>query len=487
MTIHKVPTHIEGFDHLALGGLPVGRTTLVTGTPGSGKSIFASQFLAGAILDSGEAGVCVTFEEKPEDIRRNIAGFGWPVSEWESQGKWAFVDASFDLGGGALETGSYDLGALLARIEHAALRIGAKRIVLDSVGSIFSQLSDSGIVRRELLRIFGRLRELEMTTVVTAETITEGGGLSRHGVEEFAADNVVILRNRLNEERRQRTVEILKFRGTGHHKGESPFTIVSGVGIAVIPLSGLDLEHPASSERVSSGSDDLDQMLGGGFLKGSSILASGSTGAGKTLLVSTFADGGVRAGERVLLLAFEESPDQLRRNAAGWGIDYRTMQNAGKLELICRYPESGTLEEQLIEIKEALARVRPDRVAVDSLSALERIATERSFREFVIGLTAYVREAGATALYTTTTHGLSGGPSWAESHISTITDTILVLRYVEVTGEIQRALAVLKMRGSAHDKRVRQVDIDGTGLHLGVAFDHKTGVVSGRPTALSGT
>lgn len=477
--ITRVPTRIPGFDHLSMGGLPEGRTTLVSGTAGSAKTVFAAQFLAGGIEGSDEAGVFVTFEETPDDVRRNLIGLGWPVAEWEEAGRWAFVDASYPTDEAPLEVGDYDLGALLARIEGAVRRVGATRVSVDSIGSLFSQLSDGSVVRRELLRIFTRLRMLGLTTVLTAERGRDEGPVARFGVEEFAADNVVILRNRREGDRRQRSVEVLKFRGAPHHRGEFPFTIVSGTGISIIPLSALDLRHPSSTERTSSGSEDLDRMLGGGFLRGSSVLVSGSTGTGKTLLATSFVAGGAAAGERTLLLAFEESPQQLRRNARGWGVDYERLEQDGMLRVICAYPESAGLEDHLIRVKDELDEFEPARLAIDGLSALERISSDRSFREFVVGLTAFVKEAGVTALYTATTEGLAGGPSVSEAHVSTITDGILVLRYVESEGQVRRALAVVKMRGSDHDKRVRELTIDGSGPHIGATFDRVTGLISG--------
>lgn len=448
--------------------------------------MFASQFLAGAVRRDGDAGVFVTCEERPQDLRRNMAGFGWDIAAWEGEGRWAFVDASPEPGVEALEVGAYDLGAFLARIEAAVKRVGASRVALDSVGALFGRFRDETAVRRALLRIAARLREMEVTAVATAEQVEEGGAVARHGVEEFVADNVVILRNRLERDRRQRTVEILKYRGTDHHKGEYPFTVVSGEGIAVIPLSALSLQHGASSERIPSGNPELDRMCGGGLLKGSSILVSGATGTGKTLLAAGFVAGGAGASERCLIFAFEESPAQLRRNAAGWGFDLQRMEEEGLLKVVCRYPESSGLEDHLIAIRSAIEEFEPDRVAVDSLSALERIAPERIFREFVIGLTSHIKERELTALYTATTPTLVGGASVSEAHVSTITDSIVVLRYVEVSGSIRRGVAVLKMRGSDHDRQIREFTIGPSGMEVGEAFGHATGLLEGAPRLRAG-
>ncbi len=291
-SIRKIKTEIEGFDLIAKGGLPAGRTTLVSGTSGSAKTIMAAQFLAAGLQKLNEPGVFVTFEESPEDIRRNMAGFGWDIPAWEAAGKWAFVDASPEPGDPHIEAGHYDLGALLARIEHAIRRVSARRVVLDSLGGVFVQLENTATIRRELFRIARALRGLAVTSIITAERLEEHGPISFFGVEEFVSDNVVVLRNVLHEEVRRRTVEILKFRGTDHQKGEWPFTIVPGKGVVVIPLSALELKQKSSEQRIASGCRELDEMCGGGFFRDSIILVAGPTGTGKTLITTQFMAGG---------------------------------------------------------------------------------------------------------------------------------------------------------------------------------------------------
>ncbi len=315
--VPKIATRIEGFDLIANGGIPAARSTLVSGTSGSAKTVFAAQFLAAGISELGEPGVFVTFEESPDDIRRNMAGFGWDIAAWEEQGKWAFVDASPEPCDAPIEIGQYDLGALLARISHAVKKVDARRVVLDSLGGIFAQLANEGIVRCELFRIARALRGMGVTSIITAERLDEHGQISRFGVEEFVSDNVILLRNTLQDEVRRRTVEILKFRGTNHQKGEWPFTIVAGQGIVVIPLSALELKQKSSITRITSGNAELDAMCGGGFFRDSIILVSGPTGTGKTLVSTGFIGGGAAVGEKSLLFAFEESREQLFRNARG--------------------------------------------------------------------------------------------------------------------------------------------------------------------------
>lgn len=480
----KLETKIEGFDLISCGGLPKGRTTLISGTAGSAKTIFASQFLAEGILKADETGVFVTFEESPDEICKNMAGFNWDIPKWQAEGKWAFVDATPSPEIETVYTENYDLGALLARIEYAVKKVHAKRISIDSIGNIFSMLpeSSSANIRSELHRLSIAIKSMDVTAVMTAERTEEYGEIARYGVEEFVADNVIILRNVLEDEKRRRTIEILKFRGTFHQKGEFPFTVTPGRGIIIIPLSAMELKQKSSNIRISSGNRELDEMCGGGFFRDSIVLISGATGTGKTLTVTQFMAQGANNGERSLFFAFEESREQLFRNAVGWGIDFEEMENNGKLKVVCEYPESAGLEDHLIDMKKIIADYKPTRIAVDSLSALERVSTLKSYREFVIGLTCYIKQKEIVALFTSTTPSLLGGTSVTETHISTITDSIILLRYVEVYGEMRRGLTVLKMRGSMHDKEIREFTIDGMGLHIGKAFRNISGILSGNPT-----
>ncbi len=483
--IQKVLTGIPGFDHISSGGLPEGRTTLVSGSAGSSKTIFAVQFLAEGIVKYGQHGVFVTFEERVEDIRRNMRSFNWDIAGWEERGQWAFVDASPSASEMPEIVGSYDLGALMARIEHAIRKTGAKRVSMDSLGAVFNQFSDTSNIRQELFRIASTLKRLEVTAVLTSERTQEYGEIARFGIEEFVADNVIILRNILEDEKRRRTLEILKFRGTFHHKGEYPFTIQSGNGIILMPLSAIELKQKSSNLRITSGSEELDRMCGGGFFRDSIILVSGATGTGKTLMATEFMAGGAQKGERCLLFAFEESREQLFRNATGWGIDFEKMEKDGLLKVICEYPEVAGLEDHLLRIKQEIDLFQPNRVAVDSLSALERVSSLRSFREFIIGLTSYIKHKEIAGLFTSTTTSLMGGSSITEGHISTITDSIVLLRYVELMGEMRRGLTVLKMRGSMHEKHIREFNIDMQGMHIGRPFRDVTGIISGRAHQLT--
>ena len=483
--VQKLPTGIASFDVIAKGGLPKNRTTLLSGTAGSGKTVFAVQFLAAGIQNADEHGVFVTFEESAADIRENMRSFGWDLERWEREGRLAFVDASPDPHVETIESGSFDLGALLARVDNAVRKVGAKRVSVDSLGAVFSQFSDQSIVRRELFRIASALKAMNVTAVLTAERTDDYGPIARFGVEEFIADNVMVLRNVLEEEIRRRTIEILKFRGTDHQKGENPFTIIPNGGLMVIPLSAIQLRQKSSDVRITSGSADLDTMCGGGFFRDSVILVSGATGTGKTLTVTQFLNGGAATGERCLLLAFEESREQLFRNANGWGVDFERLERENLLRVVCDYPEVAGLEDWLISIQGIVEEFKPGRVALDSLSALERVGTMKAFREFVIGFTSFIKQQEITGLMTSTTPTLMGGTSITEGHISTLTDSIILLRYVEMFGEMKRGITVLKMRGSIHDKRIREFTIDQSGMHLGRPFRNVTGILAGAPVHVS--
>lgn len=483
--IKKIETGIEGFDMISEGGLPIGRATLVAGTSGSAKTVFAAQFLAEGIKKKEEPGIFVTFEESPADIRKNVISLGWNIARWEQEGKWLFVDASPVPGEDNLIAGEYDLGALLARIEYAVKKIGAKRISMDSLGAIFGRFYDTKLIRNELFRVAFAIKQLGVTAIITAERTEEYGNIARFGIEEFVADNVIILRNILDSEKRRRTMEILKFRGTSHQKGEYPFTVIKNAGIVAIPLSGIELKQRSSTIRISSGNTELDKMCGGGYFRDSIILVSGATGCGKTMLSTEFAADATRNGERALIFAFEESREQLFRNAIGWGIDFERMEKDGILKVACRYPESEGLEDHLILIKDTINEFKPHRIIVDSLSALERVSTVKGFREFVIALTSFIKHQEIAGFFTATTSDIMGGTSVTEAHISTITDTIILLRYVEIFGEMRRGITVLKMRGSMHDKDIREFNIDGQGMHIGKSFRNITGILSGHPVYTS--
>ena len=482
--VQKTSTLIEGFYEITHGGLPIGRTSLVSGTSGTGKTLLAIQFLYHGIQNSDEPGIFVTFEESPTDIIKNAYSFGWDLQKLVDEAKLFILDASPDPEGQEV-VGNFDLSALIERIQYAIHKYKAKRVSIDSVTAIFQQYEGASVVRREIFRLVSRLKQIGVTSIMTTERVEEYGPVARFGVEEFVSDNVVILRNVLEGERRRRTVEILKLRGTTHMKGEYPFTITNH-GVNIFPLGAMRLTQRSSNVRRSTGIKVLDEMCGGGFFKDSIILATGATGTGKTLLVSKFLEEGCKTGgERAILFAYEESRAQLSRNASSWGINFEEMEDRGLLKVLCSYPESAGLEDHLQIIKSEIEQFKPSLIAIDSLSALARGVSNNAFRQFVIGVTGYAKQEEITGFFTNTTDQFMGSNSITESHISTITDTIILLQYVEIRGEMSRAINVFKMRGSAHDKGIREFSISANGPDIKDSFRNYERIISGSPTRSS--
>jgi circadian clock protein KaiC len=471
--LDRVEVGVPGLELITRGGLPRNRLSLVAGTAGSGKTIFAVQFLAAGITRAAEPGVFVTFEERPDGIRRSMRSLGWDIAAWEADGRWAFVDASPRHHVDTVFTGdSYGLGPLLERISESVRRIGARRVAIDSVGALVTQFDRVAPARQALFRLATTLEDSGVTTVMTTERPEDYGPITQLGFEEFVADNVIILRNALAGEKRRRTVEILKMRGGSHVKGEHLFTLLDGEGIVVVPVSVASIGYGSSSNRLTSGVPALDQMLHGGLFEKSLWLVAGPTGTGKSMLAALFVAGGVKAGQRALLHSFEESHDQLVRNAAGWGVDLAAMERSGRLCIVAEAPEAASLEDHLQRMKAAIEDFRPDRVAIDSLTALQRIATVKSFREYVLGLTMHIKLRSLLGLVTSSAKDFLGAESASELHVSTISDAISLLHYVPVGGEMRRGIQVLKMRGSDHDKTVREFRITDDGMRIEEPFEH---------------
>ncbi|HET9077062.1 MAG TPA: circadian clock protein KaiC [Acidimicrobiales bacterium] len=473
--LERLEVGIPGLDIITRGGLPRGRLSLVAGTAGAGKTVFATQFLASGIRAGGESGVFVTCEERPESIRRNTRSLGWDIGGWESAGRWAFVDASPRNQVDTVFTGDdYGLGPLLARITQAVARVGASRVAIDSVGALVTQFDRVAPARQALFRLADTLHDAGVTTVITAERPEDYGPIAHLGFEEFVADNVIILRNALDGEKRRRTVEVLKMRGGSHRKGEHLFTLLDGEGIVVVPVSVDSIGYGSSEQRLTAGVAELDRMFHGGLFEKSLWLVAGPTGTGKSLLAAQFVAGGVQTGQKALLHSFEESHDQILRNGRNWGVDLAGMEQGGQLRIVAEAPESASLEDHLQRMKATIDEFRPDRVAIDSLTALQRIATVKSFREYVLGLTLHIKWQSLAGMVTSSSKDFLGSETSSELHVSTISDAITLLHYVPAEGELRRGVQVLKMRGSDHDKAVREFHITGRGMEIGEPFDNIT-------------
>lgn len=475
-SVPKVLTGIPGFDDVTMGGLPRRRASVVAGQTGSAKTVFAGQFLAEGVR-RGEAGIFVTLEEPADHLRANLTTLGADVAGWEEEGSWRFVDASPLMYADEEYTqrrGSRGiaLDTLAAQIGHAVDRTGAERLVLDSLNSVLGLHPEPAEARQLLRALIAHLRGMGLTILLTVETPADpSNSLSAFAIEEFVVDNVVLLHNELEGTVRRRTIEVLKMRGAAHHRGRVSFTVLPGRGLVVLPMARRPPAMTEESERrVTTGVAGLDEMTRGGFFDGTIILASGATGTGKTLMVAEFIAGGARNGQQGLLLAFEESRQQVERNARGWGHDFARYEAQGLLDVVALYPEVAGLDDHFVQIQEMVERLRPRRVAIDSLSALERLGSERSYYEFVLRLTTYLKQQGVVALMTLATPVLLGGPSVTEGHISAVADGIVLLRYVEVDGRVRRGVTVLKLRGSGHDSEIREYQITDSGMIVGEPF-----------------
>ena len=476
--MQRVEVGIPGFDSLALGGLPEGRTTLLAGGTGCGKTVFALQFLASGAREFSEPGVLVTFAERPDDLIANSESFGWDLRGLVDDGRLAIVDATPDPE--AVVSGRFDLGGLSSRIAHALAQVQGKRLVLDPIDALLAGFSSAAEVRRAFAAMVLELRALGATTLLAAERSGARGDVARYGVEEFIVDNVVILRNDLDVAYRRRTVEVLKLRGAEHGKGEFPFVIDPKVGIEIVPFSIIEAPRNAAVERMSLGVPELDEMCGGGIYRDSLVLVTGATGTGKTLMSVQFIAAGMAAGERGLLLSFEENPSQLIRNARSWGVDLETARSEGRLRIISRYPERVGLEDLLVEIKHDVDEFAPQRFVIDSMTALEHNAPPRAFREFGVGLTGFLKGRGVGTLMTTTLPTLLGGEHATAVYLSTITDSIIALRYYDLDSEIRRALLVLKLRGGAHASEMHEYEITDSGMRLLGPIRGVRGILAGQ-------
>jgi len=464
--IAKVPTGIGGFDHVAMGGLPARRTTVVAGPAGAAKTLFAAQFLAEGVR-LGQPGVFVTLEEPAADLRANLATLGWDVERWEAAGDWRFVDGSPLTPPEGSGRPNYSIETLAAQIGAAVDKTGAERLALDSLSAVLSLQTD-GVLARQLLRgLVLRLRQMGLTVVLTIETgDNPGGSLTHYGVEEFVADNVVLLRNIHEGTFRRRTVEVLKMRGAMHHKGDVPFTIVPGEGLRVLPVTAPPARSPQGVGRVSSGIAGLDEITHGGLFRGSTTMVSGPTGSGKTMMVTQFAADGLARAETVLIVAYEESHEQVLVNGATLGSDFADHEEQGHLHVVSLYPEVASLDDHLVEVRELVERVRPTRLVLDGLSAMERLGSEQSYRGLLLGITAFVRSRGLATFITASPPAVAGGSS-TSSHVTGLLDTVIVLRHHENGATVQRGIHIQRMRGSSHENTVRELTIDDRGVTVG--------------------
>jgi circadian clock protein KaiC len=474
-SLPKSPTGIAGFDEITGGGLPTGRPALVCGGAGCGKTLFAVSFLVHGATQFGEPGVFMSFEETGDELAQNVASLGFDLPGLIEKKK-LVVDHVRVERSEIEETGDYDLEGLFIRLGFAIDSLGAKRVVLDTVESLFGGLSNQSVLRAELRRLFRFLKAKGVTVVITGER--GDGTLTRQGLEEYVSDAVIFLDHRVNAQVSTRRLRIVKYRGSAHGTNEYPF-LIDEDGITVLPVTSLGLRHAAPTERISTGVARLDTMLGGqGYYRGSTVLVSGTAGSGKTSLAAHFIDAACRRGERCLSFLFEESPAQDIRNMRSIGLDLQPWTERGLLQFHAARPSLHGLEMHLSQMRRAIDRFRPQVVVVDPVSSLLTVASDTEVRATITRLVDHLKTEGITALLTSLTHGRVEDER-SDTAISSIVDTWLLLVAIESSGERNRGLYILKSRGMAHSNQIREFLLTPHGVELIDVYTGAGGVLTG--------
>jgi circadian clock protein KaiC len=474
-TIPKTPTGITGLDEITGGGLPKGRPTLICGSAGCGKTLMAMEFIVRGAAQFDEPGVFMTFEESPEELAQNVRSLGFDLNDLVEQGKLA-LDYVHVERNEIQETGEYDLEGLFIRLGHAIDSIGAKRVVLDTIETLFGGLDNSSILRAELRRLFRWLKDRGVTAVITGER--GEGQLTRQGLEEYVSDCVILLDHRVTSQVTTRRLRIVKYRGSIHGTNEYPF-LISEEGISVLPITSLGLRHIASAERITSGIQELDEMLGGrGYFKGSTVLVSGTAGVGKTSLAAHLADATCRRGDRCIYFAFEESESQLIRNMRSIGVDLEPHVKSGRLQFHMSRPSLHGLETHLATMHKAIKEFDPHVVIVDPISNLMDVSSASESQSMLVRLIDHLKMHQITAFFTSLN---SGGDALEQTNmgVSSLVDTWILLRDIELGGERNRSLYILKSRGMAHSNQLREFVLSEQGVRLLPAYLGPEGVLTG--------
>jgi circadian clock protein KaiC len=474
-TLPKAATGIQGLDDVTGGGFPRGRPTLVCGSAGAGKTLLAVEFLVRGATQYREPGVFMAFEETAPELTQNVRSLGFDLDELAKERK-VVIDFVRIERSEIDETGDYDLEGLFIRLGTAIDAIGAKRVVLDTIENLFAGLQNEGILRAELRRLFRWLKDKGVTAVITAER--GEGALTRHGLEEYVSDCVILLDHRVTDQISTRRLRIVKYRGTAHGTNEYPF-LIDEDGFSVLPVTSLGLRHQVSEERISSGVPRLDRMLGGeGFYRGTTILVSGTAGTGKTSLAASFVDAACRRGERCLFLSFEESPGQLIRNMRSIGLNLEQWSKKGLLQFHSSRATLYGLEMHLATIHKIVQEFDPNVVVLDPVGSLIQAGNDRDAHTMLIRLIDFLKQRGVTAFLTNLTSG-GGALERTNVEISSIVDTWLLMRDIELDGERNRALYVLKSRGMAHSNQLREFLLTPQGIDLLDVYVGPEGVLTG--------
>jgi circadian clock protein KaiC len=465
----KTPTGIEGLDEITGGGLPTGRTTLVCGGAGSGKTMLGMEFLVHGIREYDEPGVFMAFEETEKDLSENVASLGFDLAGLQKAGKLA-IDHVFIERSEIEETGEYDLEGLFIRLAAAVESVKAKRVVLDTIEVLFAGLTNQSIVRAELRRLFRWLKDHGLTAIVTGER--GEGALTRYGLEEYVADCVILLDHRVTDQISTRRLRIVKYRGSLHGTDEYPF-LMGETGVSILPVSSVGLDHAASTERISSGVADLDGMLGvHGFYRGSTILVSGTPGTGKTSLGMTFLKAACERGERSLYFGFEESRDQVLRNMRSIGLDLEKFVDSGLLHFHTVRPSNLGMEAHLASMHQVVKKVDPQVVVVDPITNFISVSDARAVKSMLTRLVDFLKMNQITTLCT---HLSAVAGEGTEESVSSIMDAWLLLRDLEHAGCRSFALYVLKSRGMAHSHEMRQFKLTDHGIQVGDIYTKRLG------------
>jgi circadian clock protein KaiC len=458
----KSPTGIQGLDEITNGGLPKGRPTLICGGAGSGKTLLAASFLLNGVVQYDEPGVLMTFEETSEELASDLHSLGYDLRKLIAEGK-LVVDYVRVERSEIEETGEYDLEGLFVRLEYAVNSIGAKRIVLDTIESLFAGLSNPGILRAELRRLFRWLKDKGLTAVLTGER--GDAGLTRQGLEEYVSDAVILLDHRVQEQVSTRRLRIVKYRGSHHGTNEYPF-LIDAEGLSVLPVTSLGLTHPAQNERVSTGVTRLDDMFSGrGYYRGSTVLLSGTAGTGKTSLAAHFVDAACRRGERCLYFLFEESPQQLMRNMGSIGINLQQWVDRGLLQFHADRPSRFGLETHLASMQRAVRKFEPLVTVADPVTNLLTVGNQSDVRSMLTRVIDYLKSESITGVFTSLTPG-SKELEETDAGISSLMDTWIVLTINVENRKRRRWLAVLKSRGMAHSNSVSEYLLTDHGLQV---------------------
>jgi len=470
----KAATGITGLDQILLGGLPKGRPTLIAGSAGCGKTLFGLTFLVMGATQFDEPGVFMSFEERPDDLATNVASLGYDLPDLIKAKKLAIDHVHVDRSE-IEESGEYDLEGLFVRLGYAMDQTGAKRVVLDTLEALFSGLTNIAVLRSELRRLFGWLKDRGATAIITAERGDSTATLTRYGLEEYVSDCVIALENRVEDQVTTRRLRVVKYRGSAHGANEYPF-LIDNAGISVLPITSAALEHGVSNEIISSGIEGIDGMLGAkGYYRGSSVLVTGSSGTGKTIFASSFIDAACERGEKALYFSFEESPEQIMRNMASVGIDLRRHLDAGSLQFESSRPSFFGFEMHLTLIDRQVQAFRPSVVVVDPISAFRGGATD--IHSTLLRLVDMLKVRGISTVFT----NLIGpeGADKTQHGLSSLMDTWIGLHDIEANGERNRGLYLLKSRGMSHSNQIREYLLTDEGVELVEPYFGSEGVLTG--------